>query len=84
MDHVRAARWKIEAVIALCAIGALVTVIFPQWLEGFGFEPDGGDGSAEWAIVVALGAVALASAALSWSHYLSCRRQRSIGEGARP
>lgn len=85
LERVRAAQWKIEAVLAaLFAIGAITTAVFPQWIEAFGIEPDGGDGSTEWAIVIALGVAALVSTALSRSQYVSRPRQRSIGEGPRP
>jgi hypothetical protein len=85
MDRVRAARWKIEAVLAASfAIGALITAIFPQWIEVFGFEPDGGDGGVELALVITLGVAALPSAVVSRSHYVSRPRQLSIGEGSQP
>jgi hypothetical protein len=85
MDRVRMARWRIEAVLAaLFAVAALITAIFPQWIEAFGFEPDGGDGSAEWAIVFALGVATLASTALARSHYVRRPRRLSFEEGSPP
>ena len=82
---VRAARWKIESVLAaLFALGALLTAVFPHWIEAFGLEPDGREGSAEWAIVAALAVAALASAILSRSHYVSELRAWRAEEGARP
>jgi hypothetical protein len=83
MDGVRTARWKIEAVLAgLFALATVVTAIFPEWIEVFGLEPDGGDGSAEWAIVVVLGIATLVSAVLSRTHFLSRPGQPAISEGS--
>jgi hypothetical protein len=48
-------RFWIEA--ALAAISALlfvVTLFWHEWLEAFGFDPDHGDGSAEWLVVAVL------------------------------
>ena len=85
LDRVRAGQWRIEAVLAaLFAVGALMTAVFPQWIEAFGLEPDGGDGSAEWALVIVLGVAALVSAGVSRSHYVSRLRQRALTEGPRP
>jgi hypothetical protein len=60
-------RFWIEAALAtLGAVLLVVTLITREWIEAvFGVDPDGGDGSLEWAIVagllvasVALGVVA--------------------------
>lgn len=84
MGIVRAARWKIEsALTALFALAALVTAVFPRWIEALGFEPDGGNGSAEWTIVLALAVGALASAALSRRHYVRRFGELPPGEGSR-
>jgi hypothetical protein len=83
MDRIRAARWKFEAVLAgAFAVAATITAIFPQWIEAFGLEPDQGDGTAEWAIVVVLGLVALVSAGFSRRHFLSRPRAPLFGEGS--
>ena len=83
MGLVRAARWKLEALLAgLFAVAATITAIFPRWIEAFGLEPDRGDGSAEWAIVVVLGLAALASAGMSRRHFLSRSRRSLIEEGS--
>ncbi len=84
MNRVLIAQWKVEAFLAgTFALAAIVTAIFPQWIEALGFEPDRGDGSAEWAIVAVLGLMALASAALSRRHFLR-RRRLLIDEGSMP
>jgi hypothetical protein len=47
------ARFAIELALAgVTGILFVLTVIWPQWIEAvFGIDPDGGDGSLEWAIV---------------------------------
>ncbi len=43
----------------------LLTLVWRDWLEAFGFDPDHGDGSVEWIIVLALFAVSLSCAVLA-------------------
>lgn len=82
---VRAARWKVESVLAsMFALAALVTAVFPRWIEALGLEPDGGDGSAEWGVVALLAVAAVITAALSRRHYASLVAARLAGEEARP
>ena len=53
------------AASALCAALALVTAMWPQWIEIVtGLDPDGGDGTAEWGIVALL-AILTVTAALA-------------------
>ena len=49
-------RFWIEAALALLTAGLFVlTLISREWIELlFGVDPDGGDGSLEWAIVAVL------------------------------
>ena len=58
------ARVKLQAGLAVVfALMAIVTAAWPEWIEAvFGVEPDGGNGSLEAAIVVALGVAALIAA----------------------
>ena len=61
------ARFWIELFAAiLCGVLAILTLIVPQWIEvGFGVDPDAGSGSAEWLVVVLLGAGVVMSALLA-------------------
>ena len=80
MDRVRVARWKIEAVLAaLFAVATVLTAIFPEWIEAFGLEPDGGDGSAEWAVVLVLGLGTALIALWSRRDYLRVRQPLAAG-----
>jgi len=64
------ARFWLESALAITsgALG-LLTIIWHDWLEAFGWDPDNGNGVVEWLIAIGLIAVALASA-------LAARRQR--------
>lgn len=52
---------------ALTALAA-VTLVWHEWLEALGWDPDHGDGSAEWVAVAVLAVAAVAAA-------LAARRQ---------
>jgi hypothetical protein len=68
-------RTRIETVLAAAfAILALVTVMWPTWIEAiFGVDPDAGSGVLEWAIVASLGVLAAAAALLARRHYRAAR-----------
>ena len=61
----RRARLYAEIGLATSSLVALVlTIVWREWIEAlFGVEPDGGDGSAEWMVVLACTLVFLVSAA---------------------
>jgi len=72
MHDVRKRFW-IEAALGLAGLAlAVLTLAWPEWIEEiFGIEPDGGNGAAEWGIVLAL---LVAAAALGWSARREWRR----------
>jgi hypothetical protein len=73
-------RLRVETILAaMFAMLAVVTMIWPNWIEILGFDPDHGDGSAEWAIVMLFGVVAAVSALLA-RHDL--RRLRDAGSSS--
>jgi hypothetical protein len=61
MHEVRKRFW-LEAALAAAGLAlALLTLAWPEWIEEiFGIEPDGGNGAAEWGIVIALIGAAVA------------------------
>lgn len=64
----KATLWLSLAVVS--AALAVLTAIVPDWLEStIGLDPDGGNGSFEWLIVVALAGVS----ALSWVRVVRLR-----------
>ena len=44
---------------------AVLTVFWHEWIEALGFDPDHGDGSAEWIVVVVLAVVCVVSSVLA-------------------
>ena len=53
--------WAEACLGAASVVLLLFTAAWPEWIEGlFGVDPDGGDGSLEWALVVALAVMAVA------------------------
>lgn len=64
-------RFWIEALLAaVAAIMVIVTLVSREWIEALtGWDPDHGDGSAEWLITIGLVVVAVAFGALSRAEY---------------
>jgi hypothetical protein len=56
MTHRPSLRWRIETALGVVSAALLaLTLAIPNWIERFfGFEPDGGDGSAEWGLAISL------------------------------
>lgn len=54
--------WLESTLTAVTGVLTVLTLLWPQWLEALGFDPDGGDGSAEWLIVGVLLVATLALA----------------------
>ena len=73
-------RARIEIVLsALLGTATILTAVWPTWVEGlFGFDPDGGNGQAEWWIVAVLAATTIAAAALARRDLRVVRRRMSI------
>ena len=64
-------RFWIEAITASLGMALLVlTLVSAEWFEALtGLEPDGGNGSLEWALPVVLLAITASSAALARRTY---------------
>jgi hypothetical protein len=73
-------RARIEIVLSvLLGTATIVTALWPTWIEGlFGFDPDGGNGTAEWWIVAMLAAITAAAAALARRDLSIARRRTSV------
>ena len=67
MSDAHRKRFRVACVVAVLSSSLTVlTLIWPDWIELlFGAEPDGGDGSLEWTLVVFLLTVTVAVAALA-------------------
>jgi hypothetical protein len=61
-----------EAILAtLAGCLGLLTLVWPDWIEGvFGADPDHGDGSVEWLVVAVCLALALTCSALARRRWL--------------
>lgn len=74
-------RARIEIVLtAILGMATILTAVWPNWIEGlFGFDPDGGNGTTEWWIVVVLAVTTIAVAALARRDLRVVRRRTAIG-----
>lgn len=70
-----------EVVLSVVLAGlTILTAAWPDWIETLtGWDPDGGDGNAEWLIVVAFAVLTIAVAALARRDLRVVRRRTSIG-----
>lgn len=58
--HLRARFWLEAALASLCGFLSIVTVFWRDWVEAInGFNPDHGNGSFEWILVVGPAAAAM-------------------------
>lgn len=57
--------WIASVLAAIAAALCLLTLVWPDWIEALGIEPDGGDGSAELIVAGAFAAAALVAALLA-------------------
>jgi hypothetical protein len=65
------ARFWFECVLStITGIATVATLVYPDWIEALtGMDPDHGNGSAEWAMTVALAVItvgALVAARIEW------------------
>ena len=74
-------RVRIEiAVSTLLGTATILTAVWPTWIEGLlGFDPDGGNGNAEWWIVAVLAVTTVAAIALTRHDLRVTRRRASAG-----
>jgi hypothetical protein len=57
----------------------IVTAVWPAWIEGLsGFDPDGGNGTAEWWIVAVLAVITVVSAGLARRDLRVVRHRASV------
>jgi hypothetical protein len=57
--------WLELALAGVAAILFVLTLVWHDWIEAFGIEPDGGNGSLEWIIVAVFAVAALVCGALA-------------------
>ena len=62
-SSVRRRFWAESVLSAVTGFLFLLTIVGPEWLEAFGWDPDHGNGTVEWAIVAGLLAVCVVTAA---------------------
>ncbi len=62
----------LETALALCAGGlGLLTIFWHDWIEALtGWDPDHGNGSVEWTVVVGLLTAAIAMGLLARRHWM--------------
>jgi hypothetical protein len=63
---------------AALGVLAVLTLVWHDWLEAFGWDPDLGDGSAEWVAVAVLAVAAIAAGLAARRHW---RRLAPVGSG---
>jgi hypothetical protein len=77
-------RVRIEVVLSvLLGMATILTAVWPTWIETvFRFDPDGGDGHAEWLVVAALALITVGAAALARRDLRVVRRTRAAALSA--
>jgi hypothetical protein len=74
-------RVRLEIILsALLGALTILTAIWPDWIESLtGWDPDGGDGKAEWLMVLVFAVITVAAAALARRDLRVVRRRTSMG-----
>lgn len=74
-------RVRIEIVLsAVLAVATVLTAVWPDWIEGLtGWDPDHGNGSAEWLIVAVFAVITVVVTVLARRDLRAVRRRASIG-----
>ena len=67
--------WLEIALAGIAAILFVLTLVWHDWIEAFGIEPDGGNGSLEWVVVGVFAVAAIVCGALARAEW---RRSRPI------
>ena len=70
-------RWRLELALAsFFLILAVLTAATPNWIEViFHVDPDAGNGSLEWALVVGFGVFAAIATMMGRRHYVAMQRK---------
>jgi hypothetical protein len=73
-------RARIEIVLAaILGMATIGTAVWPRWIEDLlRFDPDGGNGTTEWAIVAVLAVTTVVAAALGRRDLRAVRRRAAI------
>ena len=67
MGRTRRGRLLVSIVASLTTVLTLITLAVPDWIEGItGADPDRGNGSLEWLVVLALAATSAGLWAVAW------------------
>lgn len=78
MVNVRRRFWTELSIGATSVVLLIVTAAWPDWIEVVtGFDPDGGNGALEWAIVVVLAVSAVTLPAMARSEWRRARASDS-------
>ena len=74
--------WEVRAEVVTgiaCAVLGLTTLVWSEWIEAiFGVDPDHGNSSLEWAVVVVL----LVAAVALWARAREVRRRGLVPGGS--
>jgi hypothetical protein len=64
------------ALMAAFAVLTALTLVQPDWLEALGIDPDHGDGTTEWLIAAAFGAMTVVLLVAARRSYRKVRARR--------